>query len=65
MNTIAFDKNTRAAFRTYCEAIEWAFKYGKENCLPCHKWQVEQLDRDLYAVAIRYRASNQLVGYAD
>lgn len=65
MSTIKFDKDLRASFRTYCEAIDWAFRHGRDNCLPCHRWEIEQIDRDTFAVAIRYRASNQLVGYAD
>lgn len=52
------------SFRNFEQALKWAFQNGGDNCLPCHKWSIEQRTDNTYAVAIRYRASGQLVGYA-
>lgn len=51
-------------FRSFEEAIRWAMINGRDNCLPCHEWKIEQV-RNEYAVAVRYRASGELVGYAE
>lgn len=57
------NKEFTQAFDSFEKALRWAMVHGRENCLPCHKWSVEQDGRE-YRVAVRYRASNDLVGYA-
>ena len=50
-------------FKDFNEAIRWAMINGRDNCLPCHKWSIEQVDKNEFAVAVHYRASNDFVGY--
>lgn len=60
--------NTAPFFRTFAAAYDWAMTNGKDNCLPCHKWQIvvdEAHDSKQYRVAVVYRASGQLAGYAE
>lgn len=52
-------------FKQYEEAVKWAMTHGKENCLPCHEWHVVSTESGEKAVAIRYRASRDHVGYAE
>lgn len=50
-------------FNTFDNAMKWAMINGRDNCLPCHRWKVEQIGRE-FKVAIRFRSSGKLVGYA-
>ena len=61
--------NTQTApfFQTYEAAFKWAMTNGKDNCLPCHKWQIvvdEAHQRKEFRVAVYYR-SGKFVGYAE
>lgn len=49
--------------QSHALAQEWGMVHGRENCLPCHRWAVEQVGR-VFKVAIRWRSSNELKGYA-
>lgn len=55
-------------FATHEAAHSWAMIHGRENCLPCHRWQIvvdEAHDRRQWRVAVFYKVSGEFVGYAE
>lgn len=53
-----------AMFRSFDDALAWAKMHGRDNCRPCDKWNIVELDCKMFAVEIVFRSSGDRVGYA-
>jgi len=55
-------------FNSYESALKWAMVHGRENCRPCDRWFIvvdEAHVRRQWRVAIAFKSSGKLIGYAE
>ena len=51
-------------FTDFDEAVRWTRMNGRDNCRPCDRLEIVKIDDKKFAVAIKFKSSGDLVGYA-
>jgi hypothetical protein len=54
---------TTMTFHSFDDALNYGKKYAREYCRPCDKWVIEETADKLFKIAIKFKLSEDLVGY--
>lgn len=51
-------------FQNYDDAMNWLKINGRDNARPCDKLEIVEIEKAKWAIAIKFKVSGLLVGYA-